>query len=202
MRWSKGHHPSPATEFKKGCHPANEFRKGHQPPYAGKSLPIELCQKISQAHKGVKLSAAHRKAISEGHKGLKYPNKKPVSDLTRKRLSEAHKGKPAWWKVKGVQHPAWRGGVSSSGYAREFNSPKLKEFIRNRDKRKCQLCGCPETECLQRLRVHHINYNKQDTRLSNLISLCNICNSRVNHKVFWYMRVFQNKLRNYKARNG
>ena len=59
----------------------------------------------------------------------------------------------------------------------EFNNA-LKESIRNRHNRICQLCGVPEIECNQALDVHHIDSNKKNNDPKNLIPLCNRCHSK------------------------
>lgn len=66
----------------------------------------------------------------------------------------------------------WRGGFSKI-YPKEWNN-SLKEFIRNRDSRKCQYPNCDYCDIgkSQRLDVHHIDGNKSDCRPLNLVSLC------------------------------
>ena len=57
-------------------------------------------------------------------------------------------------------------------------------MIRERDGRRCQLCGMPESECLARfgrkLNVHHIDYNRRNNDPTNLISLCQACHAKTN----------------------
>lgn len=69
----------------------------------------------------------------------------------------------------------------------------LKEKIRKRDNRTCQLCGKSEANNA-RLDVHHINYQKSDDQESNLISLCHSCHSSTHHKRGYWMQYFQNML--------
>jgi hypothetical protein len=72
-----------------------------------------------------------------------------------------------------------------SGYGIEFTKD-LKEYIRNRDGRKCQVCGCPESKCKKKLDVHHKDYNKKNNDKDNLISLCNSCHSKTrNRRKYW-----------------
>jgi hypothetical protein len=72
-------------------------------------------------------------------------------------------------------HPNWLNGKSFEPYPVGFNDI-LKEIVRARDNNTCQLCHSRGRF------VHHINYNKNDIRLSNLISLCNKCHSKTNVK--------------------
>lgn len=69
--------------------------------------------------------------------------------------------------------------VSREVYSANF-CKELKELIRIRDNHTCQMCGIEERILRRRLNVHHINYNKQDLKPSNLISLCDSCRSTTN----------------------
>jgi hypothetical protein len=77
-------------------------------------------------------------------------------------------------------NPNWVGGISKLPYAFEFTK-KLKEFIRGRDSYICQLCNKKGNT------VHHINYNKDNCKEDNLITLCKRCNTKVNfNRDYWY----------------
>jgi len=183
----KGHHP--VNEFKKGCKPfKTSFRNGYLPSWTDKKRASYIGTKIGNSLRGKSKSSEHKLKLSLVHLGKPSPRKgKFLSEETKKKLSISHKGQKPWWVLKNLPHPAYRGGISSTGYSRDFYNPKLKEFIRQRDGNKCQLCGCPQIESLHKLRIHHINYNKKDTRLLNLITLCNSCN--------WYERYFKSILK-------
>jgi len=81
--------------------------------------------------------------------------------------------------LSGEKGPAWKGGISRLPYAFEFNG-KLKEKIRQRDNYTCQLCGITECDCIEKLSIHHIDYDKKNSSESNLVSLCRSCNGKVN----------------------
>jgi len=90
---------------------------------------------------------------------------------------------------KGELNPNWIDGRNNFLYPHEFND-KLKYEIRNRDNFECQLCELTEEEhvlmysCV--LHIHHIDYDKQNCEKSNLITLCNHCNCRVNfNRKYW-----------------
>lgn len=84
----------------------------------------------------------------------------------------------------GENHYNWRGGISKEPYPWEFNDD-LKEQIRSRDEYRCKLCGREKA-----LTVHHIDYDKQNCQPDNLITLCCICNSRVNFdRNFWQCKL-------------
>ena len=74
-------------------------------------------------------------------------------------------------------------------YDPEFNDI-LKEEIRERDNRVCQVCGMTQEESLmlfnRALHVHHIDFNKKNCDPNNLISLCIKCHFETNtNRSFW-----------------
>jgi len=79
----------------------------------------------------------------------------------------------------GDKNPNWIDGLSRNPYGLEFNKD-LKEVIRNRDRRKCQICGKIELYNNRELSIHHIDYNKQNNDPKNLIALCDSCHSKTN----------------------
>ena len=67
-------------------------------------------------------------------------------------------------------------------YPREFR--KIREEIKRRDNRHCQLCG--EPECEEGHHIHHIDYDKQNCDPDNLIELCQRCHNGTHHgRAFW-----------------
>ena len=73
----------------------------------------------------------------------------------------------------------------------------LKKIIRKRDDYQCQMCFIHQEELLietnRSLSIHHIDYNKKNSKLNNLISLCNNCHIQTNrNRVFWenYFNIF------------
>lgn len=91
---------------------------------------------------------------------------------------------------RGKNNPNWRGGISKTGYSYKFNSI-LKEQVRKRDNYKCQLCGKSQEQELNKLNrklaIHHIDYNKDNCKGNNLVTLCTQCNSLVNfNRDYWF----------------
>lgn len=85
----------------------------------------------------------------------------------------------------GENASGWKGGKSNEDYPYTFNE-KLKTFVRKRDGHKCQVCGVPQQECIKALCVHHIDYNKMNSEVNNLISLCYKChNKTVSNRNYW-----------------
>jgi len=112
----------------------------------------------------------------------------------RENLSKALLGHVAWNKgLTGNKSPNWIDGRSFLPYPKIFNE-SLKEFIRYRDKWTCQLCGIKQIRYYRKLDVHHIDYNKQNCKEDNLITLCQKCNSKVNSKREYWKRYFRLKI--------
>lgn len=84
-----------------------------------------------------------------------------------------------------ASNPNWRGGKSFEPYTSDFTE-KLKEEIRNRDQRRCKICGKEEKEEIKdrskKLQIHHIDYEKSNCKKENLISLCSVCHGYTNFK--------------------
>lgn len=90
---------------------------------------------------------------------------------------------------KGSNNPNWRGGISNFPYPNNF-SKKLRESIRKRDNYECQNCGMTEKKHLKLhkevLHIHHIDYNKNNNKTFNLITLCEQCNMKANsNRNYW-----------------
>ena len=92
----------------------------------------------------------------------------------------------------GERNHAWRGGISRLPYPLGFDK-KLKELIRERDNRECRLCGVPESAFDRKLCVHHIDYDKDNLAINNLITLCSSCNASVNTDRFQWQEYFSHK---------
>jgi len=93
---------------------------------------------------------------------------------------------------KGILSHNWQGGLSFEEYGVEFDDA-LKEKVRFRDGYKCQLCGCSQLENGKQLDVHHIDYDKKNNNIKNLIALCHICHMKTNSKnrSYW-INLFKN----------
>lgn len=93
-------------------------------------------------------------------------------------------------KLRGDKSVNWRGGISFEPYTTDFTE-ELKATIRQRDKWRCQKCGVPQIECIKKLAIHHIDFNKANDAHSNLISLCLRCNTQVNYNREYWANFFQ-----------
>jgi len=117
----------------------------------------------------------------------------------RLKSSLSHIGNPGYWKGKHhsdktkrklsrlnrkEKHPRWLGGISDEGYPVEFNQ-QLKDKIKKRDNYTCQYCGNRK-----KLVVHHVDYDKKNCNLKNLITLCNSCHSKTNGNRDWWPEIW------------
>ncbi len=83
-------------------------------------------------------------------------------------------------KLSGINSPCWQGGISFEPYGVGFNK-QLKKQIRQRDNYICQECKQTEKQLGYTLGVHHIDYNKKNNNINNLISLCRSCHCQTNY---------------------
>lgn len=101
---------------------------------------------------------------------------KKLSEETKRKLSE---------RFTGDGNNQWRGGISFEPYGPEFTR-LFKEIIRERDRFTCQECGRTQEEEGRRLCIHHVDYDKLNNSLDNVLALCNKCNVKANYnRVNW-----------------
>jgi len=99
---------------------------------------------------------------------------------------------------KGHFAQSWLGGKSFEPYGLDFNGG-LKEKIRERDGHRCQECFRHQDELYTKpgrkykLNVHHIDYDKKNNDVGNLISLCRSCHSQTNFKRGDWTEYFRGK---------
>ena len=92
----------------------------------------------------------------------------------------------------------WKGGISCTPYCDAWADKEYKESIKVRDGHRCQnpycFCNCGV------LSIHHIDFDKMNCSPSNLITVCNSCNSFANKDRSWHIVWYQtlmNKKYNY-----
>lgn len=125
-----------------------------------------------------------RKKISETNK-KQYKNGRIPAMLGRKQTQEAKQKlsqtlKKLYKEGKlptGPNHQWWRGGTQYEPYSANWTK-SLREGIKKRDKFKCQLCGNKNN-----LVVHHINENKKNSNINNLITLCRHCHCKIHKEI-------------------
>ncbi len=159
--------------------------QGEENPMYGKYHSEDARKKQSEAKLGDKNPFYREHHTEESKNKSSEANRGQKRDEeTRKRMCENHAD------VSGERNPIWRGGVSFIPYCSKFNSD-LKEKIRERDNRICQLCH--EKENGRKLAVHHIHHDKENC-YPDLIALCAKCSSKVNFNRDYYENLFMNML--------
>jgi ribosomal protein L31 len=104
------------------------------------------------------------------------------------------KGKWMAENVKGESHPQWQGGISFEPYCPLFND-SFKERVRAFFDNRCVLCGAEEDACVEKLHVHHVQYNKSaccDESPKRFVALCRSCHTKTNHNRDEYAEMFLN----------
>lgn len=152
----------------------------------------EVRQKMSESAKKKTFTEEHRKNLSLVTQGDKNPfyGKKHTKETI-----ENMKGKnnPMYGIRRfGEEAPNWQGGSSFEEYDIKFNK-QLKQFIKQRDNLTCQNPNC-KIKNIKELHIHHIDYDKQNNNLDNLITLCECCHSKTNGKKKrdYYIEFYQN----------
>jgi hypothetical protein len=74
----------------KGKHHSEETKKKISLSLKGRKMPQEIKDKISKSTKGKKLSKEHKEHIGQSNLGRKVI----ISEETKKKMSESHRGKP------------------------------------------------------------------------------------------------------------
>jgi len=166
----------------------------------GQHLSEEHRENISNALKGKKKSETHKENCSLAHIGLQAGEKHPLfgtnrSEETKRKIGAANsiklKGRKLSKKSKekiriantGDKAPNWKGGTSFTPYCHKFNRA-LKEKIRDRDNRICQICGAKEGK--EKHSVHHVNSDEKNCD-PLLISLCRSCHMKTHQNKDYYI---------------
>lgn len=157
--------------------PSEETRKKMSDAHKGYIHTLEQRRKNSEAHKGKINSEEHKRRIGEAQKG------KTHSEEAKIKMSMSHRGE---------KNPQWRGGISSELYDLKFNN-KLRIKVRKRDHHTCALCEKQKTK--KALSVHHIDYDKKNNVMMNLISLCLSCHGLTGTNRKYWAALFKKKIK-------
>ena len=182
--------------MKRGSHLSKETKRTISKTRMGMRFTEEHKGHMSEAHTGIKRgsqSKEHKRKLSKAHRGKHRTEetKKKMSKIQggsgngfyNKHHSEGARTKMSLAKM-GEKNWNWKGGLRRlypCGWTK-----LLKESIRTRDNYKCQVCGCPQEECLIKLSVHHVDYDKNNLDPNNLISLCQCCHTKIHMDAISY----------------
>jgi len=168
----------------------NHKLKGKNNPMFGKHHTEKTKKKISKMK------------IELGLKGDKNPNYNPNSKTHNNKCPDC--GKHISFNAKfcrkhygiGNRNHQWLGGKSFEPYNSKFTG-ELKKQIHSRDNFECQCCGISNQnhidKYLDSLCIHHIDYNKKNNEIKNLISLCYKCHAKTNYRRAKWMQFFLKK---------
>jgi hypothetical protein len=137
----------PRTEYHNSISRRNGFQKGSKVNLGRKIKPSQGFQK---GHPSYLTSEENRKKLRDSNVHYWKGKKRP--------------------EISGRNNYQWIEDRSLIPYPEEFND-ELKEFIRERDNRVCQLCGKTEKD--------------------NLNNLCMNCNKMINHNRSYYTNYFK-----------
>lgn len=177
------------------CRKRSERQMGEKNHFHGKTHSKESKDKMSEYQSNKVLSEETKKKISESMMGEKnHFYGKTHTDESRRKISENHvsaKGElnPNYGngdKIRGDKNPAWKGGGSFGEYGEEFNE-ELKTSVRKRDSFVCQVCG------VNGFVVHHIDYDKKNNSMGNLVTLCPSCHGKTGFNREYWIEYFSNK---------
>jgi hypothetical protein len=73
--------------------------------------------------------------------------------------------------VSGEKNPRWEDGRAVLPYSPGF-AGKVRQLVHERDGECCQKCGSTKNLC-----VHHMDFQKNDHDLGNLVLLCRKCHT-------------------------
>ena len=132
---------------------------------------------------GADFSKQHREKLRESRKYI------TVTEQSKEKISNTLK---EYYKDK-TKHPRWLNGKSMEEYSPDFNK-ELKVKVRVLYAHTCQLCGVKEKDTPRKLSVHHIDYNKKNNHLNNLIPLCTKCHTRTNSNRDYWQKLFSKKV--------
>ena len=156
----------------------------------------QKCKNWNGFEKGHKHSAGTKRKLSLAKLGDENPAKRPE---VRKKISKIMKGKhtsPSTEFKKGQnlgeKNVNWNNGSSFEPYGIAFNN-QLKAYIRWMDNHTCQQCGITQNQLNYKLHIHHIDFNKKNNTIQNLISLCRTCHMQTNYNRQDWIKYFQGR---------
>lgn len=184
----------------------------HSPTWKTGTQPESVRKKLSAIRKGIKFSEEWKANISKNHADVSGKNnpmyrKKHSFETKVKQSEKARMRTPAFLgrkhteqsklkiklhhaDVSGERNCNWRGGIKYLPYTFKFKK-QIKFEVRIRDKFTCQLC----LKQASNPPIHHIDYDKKNDDMSNLICLCNVCHAKTNANRKYWMEYFNEMMK-------
>jgi len=147
--------------------------------YQHKPHSEETKRKIRKRNLGQKRSEKTKRKVSEATTMSYIRN----PDLLRIRSEMS----------RGEKNSNWQNNKCKKLYTSEWTKT-LRRTIRERDKYICQLCSKIQKNRFPS--VHHIDYDKANCNPTNLITLCNSCNVKMNYNRKSWQKYFEKKMKN------
>jgi len=164
--------------------------------------PDAWVEKQNQKRKYCSLDCKHE-AHSEQFSGEDAPNyKDAVSEFVCAECGDVFERPDAWTRKKdrdndfcsaecrnryysGENSPVWIDGTAEQGYPRMWQASA--DEIRRRHGYECYRCGKTQTRAVsehgKRLAVHHIDQNRWNMSVDNLVPLCQSCHMEVHNEL-------------------
>jgi len=148
----------------------------------GRERGLEVKKKLVESHLG-------QKPFNRGMKWRDFLSEDSFRRLTENRrrrrgrtweelfgIETALRMKNALSEIKGEKHPSWRGGKKAAIYGSDFNL-WVKRVVAKRDGGICRVCGLKKKRWMS---IHHIDYDKNNNKVENLVLLCINCHMSTN----------------------
>lgn len=165
----------------------NRFIHGHNRPFFGKHHTEESNRKNREAHLGIKDSKETKKLKKKAMIGKNIGENNPMfgkhhTEKTRKEISEA---------LKGENSPMWNPDREQvyAPYTEKFYDKEYRQLIFETNNNGSEICPiCKKKEIKE---LHHIDYNKQNDNIENMIFLCKSCHRKTNHNKDYWQKYFR-----------
>ena len=200
------------SEIAKSLWEDESYRENQAEARSDEEYLIKQSQSTSRAWERGDFDAVDYEIKREKWTGKSNPNWKPKASFECEQCGAVITGMPCviegrrfcsvechGLSMRGENSPTWRGGISFGSYGPEFNGD-LKQLVRERDNYTCQICG--DQEDGRALDVHHIDYDKKNNQIGNLIALCQVCHRRTNHNRKRWSVMLKRRLDNAGAAPG
>lgn len=166
---------------------------------------------VSQETK-LKMSIARKKLYEEGKIVSPFKNNPKLWKIIAGKNKGKHYNKNNWCKgLTKNTHPSlmkmskklegiprldiskdksfhWKGGISKKGYSFRFNE-NIKRLVRAKYDFNCIICGKNEISLGKNLDCHHIDLNRLNNKISNLVTLCRTCHTKEEKSIEFFKKI-------------